>query len=394
MSHKGFAVSAAAALEFAQGRVQVPLASVSVSSALEPGQPLRVLDPAGRPIGLGIADPENACVRLLARADEGVDAIDEAFIAGRVTRAHALRATLGLTAEGCAYRLLNGSGDGLPGFTADVFGSWAVLHVYARGLVSLGRQMAEAMRAQSNIRGVVIKVRSRGAASQGRIRQDIVGDAPPDTLTVFEEGVPFEVHLATGLNVGLFTDMRAHRHGLARFVRCRSVLNGFAYTGSLSVVAARAGASAVTSVDLSAGVLNWARDNFVLSGLDPAHAMYRFAADDVGRYLANAARDRRTYDVIVLDPPTFSAARGASFSIERDYAPLIAAAAGVVTPGGVLWLACNTREISLTAIAQVGLARAGREAQLLETGGLPPDYPTALGHPEDRYLQVGVFRIV
>jgi len=132
----------------------------------------------------------------------------------------------------------------------------------------------------------------------------------------------------------------------------------------------------------------------VLSGLDPAHAIYRFAADDVGRYVANAARDHRAYDVIVLDPPTFSAARGASFAIERDYAPLIAAAAAVVSPGGVLWLACNTREISLTAIAQVGLQRAGREARLLETGGLPPDYPTVLGHPEDRYLQVGVFRIV
>jgi 23S rRNA (cytosine1962-C5)-methyltransferase len=394
MSHKGFTVSAVAAREFEQGRVQVPLASVAARSALEPGQPLRVLDPAGRPLGLAIADPENDCVRLLARADEGVDAIDEAFVAGRVTRAHDLRVTLGLTGEGRAYRLLNGSGDGLPGFTADVFASWAVLHVYARGLVSLGRQVADAMRAQSNLRGVVIKVRSRGAASQGKVRHDIVGDAPPDALTVFEEGVPFEVHLTTGLNVGLFTDMRAHRHGLARFVRGRSVLNGFSYTGSLSVVAARAGASAVTSVDLSAGVLNWARDNFVLSGLDPARAIYRFAADDVGRYVANAARDHRAYDVIVLDPPTFSAARGASFSIERDYAPLIAAAVAVVSPGGVLWLACNTREISLTAIAQAGLQRAGREAQLLETGGLPPDYPTVLGHPEDRYLQVGVFRIV
>ena len=139
MSHKGFTVSAVAAREFEQGRVQVPLASVAARSALEPGQPLRVLDPAGRPIGLAIADPENDCVRLLARADEGVDAIDEAFVAGRVTRAHDLRVTLGLTGDGRAYRLLNGSGDGLPGFAADVFASWAVLHVYARGLVSLGR---------------------------------------------------------------------------------------------------------------------------------------------------------------------------------------------------------------------------------------------------------------
>jgi 23S rRNA G2069 N7-methylase RlmK/C1962 C5-methylase RlmI len=81
--------------------------------------------------------------------------------------------------------------------------------------------------------------------------------------------VPFEVHPARGLNTGLFTDMREHRHGLARFVAGRAVLNGFAYTGTLSVVAARAGASAVTTVDLSSGVLGWARDNVRLSGRDP-----------------------------------------------------------------------------------------------------------------------------
>ena len=60
-----------------------------------------------------------------------------------------------------------------------------------------------------------MKVRSRGAASQQRVRQEIVGEAPPPTLVVEERGVPFEVHLDRGLNTGLFTDMREHRHGLA-----------------------------------------------------------------------------------------------------------------------------------------------------------------------------------
>ncbi len=158
------------------------------------------------------------------------------------------------------------------------------------------------------------------------MKQETVGEAPPETLVVEERGVHFEVHLVRGLNTGLFTDMREHRHGLARFVAEKHVLNGFAYTGTLSVVAARAGASSVTTVDLSSGVLGWARDNFRLSGLDPEAPACRFEASDVGRFLDEEARAGRRFDVILLDPPAFSAARGAAFAIDRDYPDLIAKA--------------------------------------------------------------------
>jgi len=171
------------------------------------------------------------------------------------------------------------------------------------------------------------------------------------------------------------------------------VLNTFAYTGTLSVVAARAGASAVTTVDLSAGVLGWARDNFRLSGLDPDAPAFRFEASDVGRFLDDAARAGRRFDVILLDPPAFSAARGATFAIDRDYPALVAQACRLLSEGGLLWLASNARGTSLADLVGAGFRAARREAVVLETGGLPPDHPTLLAQPEDRYLQVGVFRV-
>jgi 23S rRNA (cytosine1962-C5)-methyltransferase len=393
LSHRGLVLPPAAAAFVEAGGRDVPLALAGVATPLEAAQPLRLVGPSGQGLGLALADPENEKLRVMARAGEAFEAIGPAFFAARLGRALALREALGLTGERAAFRLVHGAGDGLPGFAMDVLAPWAVLYVYSRAFVPHGQLLAAAAIEQAGLRGVVAKVRSRGAASQQRVRQEVVGEAPPPSLVVGERGVPFEVHLDRGLNTGLFTDMREQRHGLARFVTGRSVLNTFAYTGTLSVIAARAGASAVTTVDLSSGVLGWARDNFRLSGLDPDRPSFRFEASDTGRFLEESSRDGRRYDVVLLDPPAFSAARGAAFAIDRDTPALVAQACRLLPEGGLLWLACNARGTSLSGLAEAGFRAARREAALLETGGLPPDHPTLLAQPEDRYLQVGLFRV-
>jgi 23S rRNA (cytosine1962-C5)-methyltransferase len=393
VSYRGLVLPPPAASFVEKGGRDLPLDLAGATAPLEAGRPLHLVTPSGQALGLALADPENERLRVMCRSEDAFDAIGPAFFAARVERALALRRTLGLAGERSAYRLVHGAGDGLPGFAADVLGPWAVLYVYSRAFVPHGQLLARAAIEQAGLRGVVVKVRSRGAASRQRVRQETVGEAPPETLVVEERGVPFEVHPGRGLNTGLFTDMREHRHGLGRFVAGRAVLNGFAYTGTLSVAAARAGASSVTSVDLSSGVLGWARDNFRLSGLDPGAPAYRFDVNDVGRFLDDAARAARRFDVILLDPPAFSAARGAAFAIDRDYPDLIAKASRLAPDGGLLWLACNARTTPLLALAEDGLRRARRAATLLELGGLPPDHPTVPAQPEDRYLQVGIFRV-
>ena len=393
MSYRGLVVAPAAAAFVEGGGRDLPLRLVQPAESLEAGRPLRLVDPNGRPLGLALADPENERLRVLAGPDEAVDTIGPTLFATRVASALALRRGLGLVGERSAYRLLHGAGDGLPGFAADVLAPWAVLYVMSRAFVAYGQAVAEALVAQGGLRGCVVKVRSRGAASQGRVRQAIVGEPPPPALVVEERGVPFEVHLDRGMNTGLFTDMREHRHGLARLAAGKRVLNGFSYTGTLSVVAARAAASEVTSVDLSAGVQGWARDNFRLSGLDPDSPAFRFEVSDVGVLLEQAAGQGRCFDLVLLDPPAFSAARGASFAIDRDYPSLVARACRLLGAGGLLWLACNARTSNLVDLARLGFRSAHRAAVLLETGGLPADHPTVPAQPEDRYLEVALFRV-
>jgi 23S rRNA (cytosine1962-C5)-methyltransferase len=382
----------------AGGPPQLPISDVATAGALEPGRPVRILDAHGATLAVGVADPENEVVRVWSRGDES-RALDAGFFRARLAPALALRRTLGLVDGASAYRLVNGEGDGLSGLAVDVYGAYAVVTALSRGLLGHARLLAQAAlhvlpEAGRPLLGVVLKARLKGSGTTPeRARDDVVGEAPPDKLVVRELGVPYEVHLRGGINVGLFTDMREHRAGLARFVRGQRVLNTFAYTGALSVAAARAGAAAVTSVDLAAGPLAWARANFVLSGLDPA--AHRWEVSDVFRFLGAEAARGATHDVVILDPPTVSGARAALWAQKRDYPDLIAAACAVLpAAGGHLWISSNThRGPGVLKHVEAGMALARRESQVLELGGLPPDYPTPLDWPGARYLEVCQLRV-
>jgi 23S rRNA (cytosine1962-C5)-methyltransferase len=386
---KSLVLPAPAAAFVAAGGRDVDTAKLAIDAVA--GDHVQLLDDRGDELGLAVVDPDNARLRLLATPADGFPRIDGALLGWRVERALRWRKALGLPGPDHAYRLVHGAGDGLPGFACDVVGTAAVVYVYGSGLRALGRQLAEAITGFAQLRGAVVKLRARGGADS--VEQDIVGARPDDKLIATEHGVPFEIHPHGGLNHGLFTDMREHRRGLGRFAAGARVLNLFSYTGALSVACARAGAATVTSVDTSAGVQAWASGNFARSGLVDAKR-WRFETGDAVRFLARAARDKERYDLVLIDPPTFSTARGAPWTLDRDYPELIAKAAAVIPADGLLWLAANTHELgSLTKLAQKGLRTANRSAAIVEQGGLPPEYPTLAAQPHDRYLQVCLLRL-
>jgi len=414
MSLHGMAVTTAGAERLRAAHPHLPIADLVGAGAVEPGRPLRLLGPRGETLGVGVADPENEVARIWRAGEaaaEGVRALDAGFFRGEVRRALALRRTLGLADGVSAYRLLNGEGDGLSGLAVDVYGAYAVVTALGRGLLGHARVLAEAAMAvfaegDLALRGAVLKARLKAAGSgtgtpaearagAEKSKDQVLGEEPPAKLITHELGVPYEVHLRGATNVGLFSDMREHRAGLARFVRERRVLNTFAYTGALSVAAARAGASAVTSVDLAAGPLAWARENFRLSGLDPAGPRFRWETSDVFRFLEEERARGARHDVIILDPPTVSGARATSWAQKRDYPDLIAAACALLPEeGGHLWISSNThRGPGLMKHVTAGLEAAHRAGAVLELGGLPPDFPTPAHWPAARYLEVCQLRV-
>jgi 23S rRNA (cytosine1962-C5)-methyltransferase len=372
------------------GAPALPIDALPGASGLAAGRSVRLLDAHGACVAVGLADPDSGVIHVLGL--ECPRAFDRKFFAARTERALRLRQAVGLAPTENCYRLVNGEGDGLPGFSVDRFGEYVVVCAPSRPLLPFARLLAEAALEVAGVpplRGAVVKV--RGKDPQDRSHKDeVIGETPPEKYVATELDVPYELHLRGALNVGLFPDMREQRRNLARFVAGRRVLNTFAYTGALSVTAARVGAASVTSVDLSAGVLAWARENFRLSGMDAAAPHLQFVVSDVRRFMTKEAERGQRYDTVIMDPPTVSAARASQWSMKRDYPQLIALAAKLLPPeGGILWIAANTRRgPSVLRHLEEGIRQSGRRAALLEMGGLPPDFPTPPGWPESRYLEI------
>jgi 23S rRNA (cytosine1962-C5)-methyltransferase len=358
-------------------RPALSLESLALAKSCEPGRQVRLLDGQGQLVACGIADPDNDLIHLLS-TEPLPRGFDLSFFAARVRSSLALRKAVGLVASERSYRLVNAEGDGLPGFSVDRFGDYAVVCAPSRPLLPFARLLAQAVLAEvGDLRGAVIKVRSKDPQDRS-CKDEVVGERPAEKYVTTELGTPYEVHLLGALNVGLFPDMREQRRNIGRFVAGRRVLNAFSYTGAISVAAARAGAASVTSVDLSSGVLAWARENFRLSGLATENGRFSFEVSDVRRFMEKKVEQHGAYDTIIMDPPTVSAARASGWSMKKDYPQLIALATRLLpSTGGLLWISANARRgPSVLRHVEDGIRLSGRTATVLELGGLPPDFPT------------------
>ncbi len=207
----------------------------------------------------------------------------------------------------------------------------------------------------------------------------ISGDAALALETsVTENGLRYGLDFAAGYSVGLFLDQRANRSHL-QSLSPKRVLNTFAYTCSFSVVAASAEAKTV-SIDLSAksigrGKANFALNNFSLEG-------HRFLADDALEVMPRLIRKMELFDMIILDPPTFSrGAKGRKFQVEKNLGDLLHLALELAAPRGKILLSTNCTRLdraALHALAKDELRVAGRRAEFHCTDSLP-DFPEGEG---------------
>src|SRR5690554_2029712 len=186
---------------------------------------------------------------------------------------------------------------------------------------------------------VVLKQRQRQTGKQQYERMDRRGEF----LTVQEGQVRLLVNLTDYLDTGLFLDHRPMRLRIAEEARGKRFLNLFCYTASATVHAAVGGARRTTSVDLSKTYLDWARRNLALNGLSDLHQLVQ---DDVMKWLE---QDRGEYDLIFIDPPTFSNSKRMDdvFDVQRDHVQLLDMAMARLAPGGVLYFSNNFRRFKL-----------------------------------------------
>lgn len=193
--------------------------------------------------------------------------------------------------------------------------------------------------------------------------------ASAQDFVVREGGHRFIVNLTDHLDTGLFLDHRETRALVGRLSPGRRVLNLFCYTASFSVYAAASQAVSTTSVDLSKTYLDWARRNFELNRLEPGRN--RLVQADVMRFLATERASKDRYDLIVLDPPSFSNSKRMQgvLDVQRDHVALIRGCLALLAPGGELLFSTNLRSFRLDADALADVVMTEISAQTV-----PPDF--------------------
>lgn len=285
-----------------------------------------------------------------------------------------------------AFRLFNQEGDGFGGLTVDLYGDYAVFSWYNSYVYQIRKVISEAFRQVfPEVLGVYEKIRFKGLDYESA---HVYGQEAPDFFTVLENGVLYQVFMNDGLMTGIFLDQHEVRGSLVDGLAMgKSLLNMFSYTAAFSVAAAMGGASQTTSVDLAKRSRELSQAHFQANGISTDE--HRFIVMDVFEYFKYAKRKGLTYDVIVLDPPSFARNKKQTFSVAKDYHKLISQSLEILNPGGIIIASTNAANVSRQKFTeQIDKGFAGRSYQILNKYGLPADFAYNKKDESSNYLKV------
>lgn len=358
----------------------------------EAGDLVELTDASERFLATALLDPRDRIVaRVLSRQRMRLDL---AWLKKRLQAAVALRRDHANLSDSNAYRLVNGEGDGLPGLTVDCYADYLMVQIYCAGWRKHLKLVTQALQDLLSPVGIYEKTRPQktreleAESDSKKYGQLLAGKAAPESLQVLENGLSYQVSLERGLNTGLFLDQRKNRLELMPRVKGKRFLNLFSYTGAFSVAAAAAGASLVTSVDASPGYMEIARSNFNLNRLNPKR--HEFLVGDCFAVLDELARKQKVYDVILMDPPSFSTTSKSRFTTRGGTSDLVAAALKILKVGGILVTSSNHQKVEVAEYLKElrrGALQEGSSLQVVSLGSQPEDFPYPVTFPEGRYLK-------
>ena len=321
------------------------------------------------PLAGGVLDQE-------ALGDALELARDDRFALGRsalLPKGDAFRTT--------AFRWVNEGGDGVPGVCLDVYGDHLVVHLYDDDALAAREPLLDAIDALG-FDGVYLKVRPKQANTLVDARTESIaprgpvrGRAADDEIEIEEHGIPYLARLGDGLSTGIFLDQRENRRRVRALSSGKRVLNLFSYTCPFTIAAAAGGASRTVSVDASKGALERGARGLSHAGLAGDH--HQLVVDDVFAWLERARKGKERFDLVILDPPSYSSV-GASRFTATNYRPLAALAMSAVAPGGLLLCCTNHRQTvraKLRRLLHEASRDAGREVVQMKDLPAPIDFP-------------------
>jgi 23S rRNA (cytosine1962-C5)-methyltransferase len=373
-----------------QGHLWVFANEVDRHPQAEPGDLVEVITARGDSLGAALYHPHSLISARLLAAD--LEDLDRDFFADRLAAAARLRERL-FPDETC-YRLVFGESDWLPGLVVDKFGDFLVVQTTSAGmdrrLPLIAQCLGEIFHPAAIMERNDTPLRLYEELPE---RTSVLAGVDPGPVIVEENGLRYRVDLAHGQKTGFFLDQKLNRQAVARYCRGQRVLDCFSNAGGFALHAARAGAREVTGFDSSDAAVRQATENAQLNQLPTA----RFTTADAFTFLEEAARAGERWDVIVLDPPSFTRSRKNVTTAKKGYRRLNELALRVLSEEGILATASCSFHIFEEAFYEIvgeAAIRADRRLRLLERRRQAPDHPILPAMPETQYLKLGILQAI
>jgi 23S rRNA (cytosine1962-C5)-methyltransferase len=353
------------------------------------GETVQIFTSNKTPIGHGSYSPSSQ-IRVRVWSFNPEEKIDSEFFRRKIFLANSLREKTIDFSKTNAYRIINAESDNIPGLIVDRYSNYLVCQFLSAGAEFNKKIIVEILDDAFKPSGVFersdVEVRTKENLQP---RQGLLtGTVPEDLVEVKENGFKFFVDVKGGHKTGFYLDQRDNRALLSEFSKGKNVLNCFSYTGGFSVYALASGANKVTQIDSSEVALEIANKNIGLNGLKVSSV--ENIKDDVFTVLRKFRDERRTFDLIILDPPKFAESASQIQKASRGYKDINLLAIKLLNPGGVLiTFSCSghiSQELFQKIVADAALD-SGREAKIIKQLTQSSDHPVSLNFPEGLYLK-------
>lgn len=353
------------------------------------GETVQILTSNRTPVGNGGFSPSSQ-IRVRIWTLNPAEKIDEDFFRKKIFASSEYRKKIIDTSKTNAYRIINAESDGLPGLIVDRYSDYLVCQFLSAGAEFNKKIIVEILNDIFKSVGIFersdVEVRTKEGLQpvQGLLR----GNIPDDLIEVRENGFKFLVDLKGGHKTGFYLDQRDNRALISEFARRKSVLNCFSYTGGFSVYALAAGAQKITQIESSLSALQIANKNIELNGLNVSNL--ENINDDVFKVFRKFRDERKTFDLIILDPPKFAESASQIQKASRGYKDINLLAMKLLNPLGILFTFSCSGHISQDLFQKIisdAAIDSGREVKIIKQLTQSADHPVSLNFPEGLYLK-------
>ncbi|HHY73867.1 MAG TPA: class I SAM-dependent rRNA methyltransferase [Bacillus bacterium] len=305
----------------------------------EEGVIINLVDEDHTFIGKGYYGKQNKGYGWVLTHNEA-ERIDQLFFERKIKAALEKRKSFYEEQETTAFRVFNAEGDGIGGLTIDYFDGHYLINWYSKGIYTYKDHVLASLRNLVDYKAIYQKKRFNTGGKY--IEEDgfVDGARGQFPIIVKENGVNVAVYLNEEAMVGVFLDQRDVRRTIRdKYAKGKTVLNTFSYTGAFSIFAAKGGAVKTTSVDLANRSLPRTIEQFSVNGID--YEAHDIIVEDVFHYFKFAGKRKLTFDLVILDPPSFARSKKFTFSAEKDYKNLLKEAIAITANNGVIVASTN-----------------------------------------------------